>query len=190
MDLIAAGLGLLGALLVAVLACGLLLWRLGAILARRGREVALVEALTRFAAALDAAASDPRGLLTWVPLARAARRACPELFAELDAVWGAPFPISHEQIEAAHARWSAEWLAWERRHDAEYRLKAAAVAAESEQVGGEAAAVARDRLAALEQEKLERYQQRYEEYVRVSKALAALLEADERRASSGTGSGA
>ena len=34
----------------------------------------------------------------------------------------------------------------------------------------------RTRLAALEQQKLERYQQRYEEYIKTAKALAAVAE--------------
>ena len=40
--------------------------------------------------------------------------------------------------------------------------------------GGLPSPLLRTRLAAVEREKLERYQQRYEEYIRTAKALAAL----------------
>lgn len=146
----------------------------------------ILEALHGFAPALKAATRDPRALVVWAPLARAARQACPELFSQLDALWGDTFPLSARQIEEAHARWSAEWLAWERRHDARYKLRAAAIAAALERAGDAAAPVVRARLEALEQEKLERYQRRYEDYVRVSKALAALLERDGQPRVSGT----
>jgi hypothetical protein len=79
-------------------------------------------------------------------------------------------------VQAAHARCTADWLAWERSHDAEYKLRAAALeqalaaASESEKP------LARARLDAIEREKLERYQQRYEEYIRTAKALQALIE--------------
>ena len=36
------------------------------------------------------------------------------------------FPFTPDQVQAAHAQWTADWLAWERAHDAEYKLKAAA----------------------------------------------------------------
>jgi hypothetical protein len=95
-----------------------------------------------------------------------------------------------DQLQAAHARWSTDWLAWERLHDGEYKLKA--VMAENP---GDANAgsvrfqpdrdadgvhlqpdprVIRARVEAVEREKLDIYQRRYEEYVRVSKALQTL----------------
>ena len=116
--------------------------------------------------------SRPRALLEWQPLARAARELFPEEFAALDRAAGAAFPFSAEAIQAAHARWTAEWLGWERSHDAEYKVKAAAVERELAASGG--SPIVRARLEAVEREKLERYQRRYEEYVRTAKALQAL----------------
>ncbi len=79
-------------------------------------------------------------------------------------------------MKAAHARWTADWLAWERAHDAEYSLKTAQVQDEIDRVQGQASPLLRTRLAAVEQQKLERYQQRYEEYIKTAKALAAFAE--------------
>jgi hypothetical protein len=120
-----------------------------------------------------AADEDPRQILRWARLASTARRLFPEEFAELDRAAGHPFPFGKKDAEAAHARWTAEWLAWERTHHEDYKMRAAK--AESE-IGhlNEDPAIGRARLAAIEREKLERYQQRYEEYIRVAKALAAL----------------
>jgi hypothetical protein len=66
-------------------------------------------------------------------------------------------------------------LAWERTHEAAYTLKVA----EIEHELGEGSAISapphmRARLDAIEREKLDLYQRRYQEYVRVSKALQAL----------------
>jgi len=131
------------------------------------------EMLALFASGIDAARRDPRALLTWQPLASIARKLFPAEFAEIDAAAGSPFPFTTEQIQAAHARWSAEWLTWERAHDGEYKLRAAAAL---EELGDRAASqYGRTRLEAIEREKLERYQQRYEEYTRVSKALQTLM---------------
>jgi hypothetical protein len=135
--------------------------------ARRLRLMAL------FAAGIAQAADDPRALLIWQPLAESAHRLFPDDFAELDRAAGGVFPFSADAIQAAHARWSADWLAWERAHDAEYKLKAAAAEEELAACGG--LPIARARLEAVEREKLERYQKRYEEYTRVSKGLHALL---------------
>ncbi len=41
------------------------------------------------------------------------------------------FPFGPDQIQNAHARWTADWLAWELVHDTEYKLKAAAAEAPS-----------------------------------------------------------
>lgn len=177
--------GLLAGLAGAVL-LGLLL--LGRTIDRSSRTSVLLETLTAFAPALKETAEDPRALLVWMPLVRAARRACPEVFAQLDRLWGRPFPLSAQDIEEAHARWSAQWLAWESRHEAEYRMRAASIEAELRHARDEAATALRAQLDAVEHEKLERYQQRYEEYVRVSKALAALVESAPRGGLSGTGS--
>lgn len=124
-----------------------------------------------FAPGIEAVQRDPRALLVWQPLARTARRLQPDVFSALDAANDARFPFSNEQIEAAHARWTAEWLSWERRHDAEFRLKAAVA---SEDAARSGAPAARMKIDEIEREKIDGYQQRYEEYVRVSKALQSL----------------
>ena len=66
-----------------------------------------------------------------------------------------------------------EWLAWERTHDAECKLRVATVEHEL----GEAidTPFGRARLAAVDRDKLDRYQRRYEEYTRTAKALQALV---------------
>jgi hypothetical protein len=137
--------------------------------AARSRALALLQT---FSTGIAAANADPRALITWVPLARAARRLMPAEFALLDAASGASFPFNAEQVQAAHAQWTANWLAWERTHDAEYKLKAALL--EREIAAGESA-IARVRLEAVEREKLDLYQRRYQEYVQVAKALQALF---------------
>ena len=57
-----------------------------------------------------------------------------------------------------------------------YSLKTAEVQDEIESRAGQASPLLRTRLAAVEQQKLERYQQRYEEYIKTAKALAAFAE--------------
>jgi hypothetical protein len=136
--------------------------------AARSRALALLQT---FSTGVAAAHADPRALITWVPLARAARRLLPAEFALLDAAAGASFPFSVEEIQAAHARWTADWLAWERMHDAEYKLKAVVLERELAAGGSD---VARGRLEAVEREKLDLYQRRYQEYVQVAKALQSL----------------
>ena len=130
--------------------------------------------LTLFAPALAATQQDPRAFLVWQPLAKAARQLFPEEFATLDRAIGGTFPFTKERIEAAHSQWTADWLAWEYAHDAEYKLKVAVAEHELAAHGG--TAVARARLDAVEREKLELYQRRYAEYVRIAKALQALTE--------------
>jgi hypothetical protein len=78
-------------------------------------------------------------------------------------------------LKSAHARCSSDWLTWERAHDAEYSLKAAQVEDEISRAGA-ATPLLRTRLAAVEQQKLERYQQRYEEYIKTAKAFAAFVD--------------
>jgi hypothetical protein len=129
--------------------------------------------LAMFAPALSAADADPRAILVWQPLARTARQLFPGEFAQIDAAAGGTFPFTKERLEAAHAHWTADWLAWERTHDSEYKLKAAV--AEQELVAAGPSPVLRARLDAVEREKLELYQRRYAEYVRVAKALQALV---------------
>jgi hypothetical protein len=145
-----------------------------AILAARGDGAAdrTLRLMAMFSPALAAAEGDPRAVLVWEPLARAARRIFADEFAVLDRASESTFPFGAERIQAAHAKWTSDWLAWEKAHDAEYKLKTAV--AEHEAARTEDAALARQRVDAIEREKLERYQRRYEEYVRVSKALQAL----------------
>jgi hypothetical protein len=127
-----------------------------------------------FAPAIAAARSDPRALLAWQPLARTARQLWPDDFALLDRTSGSTFPFSAETVQAAHAQWTADWLAWECMHDAEYKMKAAEAEHELAASGG--APFVRAKLDAVEREKLDRYQRRYQEYVQVGKALQSLMQ--------------
>jgi hypothetical protein len=135
---------------------------------RRSRDEATLAALLAlFARASAETRDDPRRLLDWQPTVDLARRLFGASMARLDAAAGRPYPFGPAEATDAHARWTSAWLAWERAHDEEYRLKTHAAEAGE---GGDARAA----LAAIERDKLDRYQQRYEEYVRVSKALVAL----------------
>jgi hypothetical protein len=137
--------------------------------ASRGRSLMLLQLFTPGLAAVQA---DPRALLVWQPLAKTARQLFPAEFATLDRAAGATFPFTPDQLQAAHAQWTADWLAWEYAHDAEYKLKAAMV--EHEIGAQEASPLLRAKLDAVEREKLGLYQRRYQEYVRVAKALQAV----------------
>ena len=139
---------------------------------RLRRELILQQLVSTFAPAAARAQSDPRELLIWYPLAERLRGRFPGAFHLLDAP-GARFPFDPSQLAAAHARWTTEWLAWERAHDSEYRIKAVEQEQRDRRADSDPTA-ARSRQIEIEREKLERYQQRYEEYVRVSKALASL----------------
>ena len=164
--------------LVAVLGTGVVwaLWQLvsglRAAQESEARERSL-RLMTLFAPGVAAVAQDPRALLSWQPLALVARKLFPEECATLDRASGSTFPFSAECIQAAHSRWTTEWLAWEQAHSSEYRLKTAAIEATLQAPGG--SPDGRVRLDAVEREKLQRYQHRYEEYVRVGKALQAFL---------------
>jgi hypothetical protein len=168
------------ALVAALIVAGAVIWGAQAVArearawrAERAHERTL-RLLALFAPGVDAAAADPRALLTWQPLAAAARKMFPEEFAALDRAFGAPFPFSKERLQAAHARWTTEWLGWERSHDGEYKLKAATAEGDLQASGG--SPIVRARLEAIEREKLDLYQRRYEEYVRIAKALQAFIE--------------
>jgi len=141
--------------------------------AARGRSLQLLELFTR---GLAAAAADPRALLVWQPIARAARGLFPDETAAIDRAVGSTFPFGRDRLQAAHAAWTADWLAWERAHDADYKLKTAAI--EQEAAADRGSAIARARVDAVEREKLEKYQRRYEEYIRVAKALQAFIDED------------
>lgn len=138
----------------------------------RAREQTLT-LLQLFAPALAAAHVDPRAYLVWQPIAAIARHVFPAESAALDKAAGGSFPFTSAQLQAAHAQWTTDWLAWERAHDAEYKLKAAQAHAELAASGGSDAA--RLQLEAIEREKLDLYQRRYAEYVRIAKALQILI---------------
>jgi hypothetical protein len=165
-------------LLSAVIVAAALLWGLVQIVRElrasreermHGRALPIVQL---FAPAIEAVQDDPRALLVWQPLARTIRQLYPVESAAVDRASGGPFPFGRELMAAAHARWTADWLSWEHTHDTEYKLKVAVVEDEMAATGGDA--VGRARLEAIEREKLALYQRRYEEYVRVSKALQAM----------------
>jgi hypothetical protein len=167
-----ATLAALGAGIVAAVA----LWRLAATAERQRHELLVQHLLAMFGPAIAAVQQDPKELLAWYPLARESRALFPDAFAKLDKASGRTFPFSKDQVQAAHARCSAEWLAWERAHDAEFSLKTAQVEDEIARSGAPASPLLRTRLAAIDQQKLERYQQRYEEYIKTAKALAGFVE--------------
>ena len=154
----------------------IVLWRVGDELRRQRREATVQHVLATFAPAVVASHHDPKQLMVWYPVAQASRKLFPHAFRDIDAAAGGAFPFTKEQLKAAHARCTADWLAWERAHDAEYSLKVAEVQEAIDRAQGPASPLLRTRLAALEQQKLERYQQRYEEYIKTAKALAALTE--------------
>jgi hypothetical protein len=137
--------------------------------ASRAKTLALVEL---FAPAIRDAQTDPRALLVWQPLAKMVRQLFPVECSALDRASGAPFPFTPDHVHAAHAQWTTDWLTWERAHDADYKLKAAAI--EQELAAAGTSAVLRGKLDAVEREKLDSYQRRYSEYVRIAKALQAL----------------
>ena len=157
---------------------------------RRRREQALLQLLAGLGHAVVAARSDPEALVAWAEVARAARNAFPEASARLDAAAGGRFPFSPELVEAAHARWTADWLAWERQHDVEYKERVAAAEQALDAAAADEAAALQLRLAAVNQEKLQTYQERYEHYVRVGKAIGAIGEQLEAGPDGADGAGA
>ena len=141
---------------------------------QRRREELVVQLLGIFGPAIAQARRDPRDLTAWSEVAEAARKLFPEVFQQLDSVSGDKFPFSSALVEAAHARWTADWLAWERQHDLENKQRVSAVEAELDRGAERDVSLLRERLDAIEQEKLQTYQQHYEDYVRVGKAIAEL----------------
>ena len=144
---------------------------------RRRLEQAVQNLLAALGPAVVAARVDPEALVAWAAVARTARGAFPEACARLDAAAGGRFPFSADLVEAAHARWTADWLAWERQHDIKYKERVAAAEQAWDAAAEHEAAACRLRLAAVNQEKLQTYQERYEHYVRVGKAIGDQLEA-------------
>ena len=139
---------------------------------RQHRERLIAALLTSIAPA--AARADPRELCGWQRVAVSARAFFPDVVAEIESRTGERFPFPRETVEEAHARWTAEWLAWERRHDADFRQRSSALEAELDAAGEIGSPAGRARMAALDDEKLQAYQHRYEEYVRIGNGLAAL----------------
>lgn len=164
-------------LIVAVAVLGIAIGlRIRALVASARRSADVHALLQTFGPAQAAVLNDPRQLVAWYPLAEAARKLFPAAFGALDEATGTRFPFSKEIVERAHARVSSDWLAWEKAHDEEYRLKAAAAEEAMTRASGQEAVVARARLERIQHEKIERYQQRYEEYVRDSRGLQALIQ--------------
>ena len=118
---------------------------------------------------------DPRELLLWFPVAEASRRMFPEAFQRLDSAFESRFPYSESHVQEVHARWTTDWLSWERAHDFTYKLKKTEAEQELVEVNEGETSVGRARLAKLEREQLSVYQERYEDYVKTSKALEALM---------------
>ena len=141
---------------------------------RRQRQSALLEMLALFGPSVARVQVEPRELVPWSQVATSARALFPEAFRELDEASGGHFPFSPDLIESVHARWTTQWLAWERDHDLEYKRRGAELEVELEGESPARSSVLRARLAEVEQEKLLRYQERYEEYVRVGKAIGGL----------------
>jgi hypothetical protein len=136
------------------------------------RDAQIQTLLSTFGPLAERVRADPRLLLAWSPVAETARGLFPEAFRDIEAAAGDRFPFGRGLVESAHARWTADWLEWERTNDVEYRERSAALEAELDQSPEAVAKAARARLETLERERLERYQRRYEEYVGVSRALA------------------
>ena len=87
---------------------------------RRNRTLAI---LRLFSTGQSASQEDPRALLTWQPLAMAARKLCPAEFAELDRAFGSEFTVLYRGEELGRMR-----LAVPGRHNILNALAAVAVA--------------------------------------------------------------
>ena len=162
------------ALFTVVILCGAIGLKLVLIQLGRREDAQFFWLISTFGPVLERMQSDPRVLLTWHPLAESIRQRFPEAFSLLDNGEYHHFPFSAAHVEQAHARWTAAWLTWEREHDAEFRQRGREV---ETKFAGDIETVAHRRRAELEhleRERLERYQRHYEDYVQVSKALAAL----------------
>ena len=115
-------------------------------------------------------AADPRALLVWQPLARAVARLFPSECAALDAAAGGTFPFTPDQFRRrTRAGPPTGW----RGSGARCRIQAEGGREQEVNASGGSPA-ARRRLDAVEREKLDLYQRRYQEYVQVAKALQAL----------------
>ena len=140
---------------------------------RHRRDDQLLALVAMFGPVVERARHDPRVLLTWYPTAEGLRQAFPDVFDVLGQGQRG-YPFSPADLEAAHAKWTADWLDWERSHDAEYREKSLVLETSLQHATDETATALNARVSALEREKLGDYQRRYEEYVKVSRGLADL----------------
>ncbi len=147
---------------------------------RRRQHREHLAALLLTALAPAAARGEPRDLLALRSVADTVHRMFPDAVGAIEQQTGEGFPFAQDVIDDAHARWTAEWLAWEHRHDAEFKQRASVLEAELLDAGNETPA-GRARLASLEDEKLQAYQRRYEEYVRIGNGLTALKERENVR---------
>lgn len=169
---------LLAALGLGIVAQCAVVWGLVRIAgAVRAREAELAGAralqlLSLLAPSVKATYDDPAAILSWHPIVVTARALFPVECAQLDRAAGSPFPFGPDRIQDAHTRWTADWLTWEQAHNGSFKLKVAEAQAELAAMGTD---LARARLDAIEREKLDAYQARYGQYVRMSKALQALM---------------
>ena len=156
-------------------------------LRKQRKDAQVLGLLSTFASTAKEVRSDPRLLLVHYPVVVAARRCFPDAFSALEEPQSKSFPLGSLEIEEAHARWTAEWLEWERSHESEYQRKAAVLNSELVNTTDARMPALRAELEAVEQQKLDLYQHRYEEYVGVSRALAKLTEAPEGQRANGDG---
>ena len=143
---------------------------------QRRREELLLRLAVTFAPAIANARKNPSAFVAWSGIASRVRKLFPEEFRQLDSAGNGRFPFSRDLIDAVHAQWTTEWLTWERQHDLEYKQRTQSLELESEGLDGRSSEIIRSRIEVIEQEKLQRYQERYEEYVRIGKAIADLEE--------------
>ena len=153
---------------------------------QRRREQILIHLLATFGPAMVTGRRDPESFVVWAEIAGVARVIFPEAFVQLDTAVGGRFPFSPEVVEAVHARWTADWLAWERQHDLDYKGRASAVEVALAEGADDEVLNLRTQLSSINQEKIQTYQDRYESYVRISKAIRALEDPRNGRRAAGS----
>ena len=152
---------------------------------RQHREQVAALLLTSVGPAV--ARADGRELLGWRSVATALREVLPDAVRDHRAGHGSsPFRFRGRSSTTPTPAGRPTGSRGNGRHDIRFRQRASALEAELRGSGRVDTASGQARLAALDDEKLQDYQCRYEEYVRVGKALAALAEGGpEPRASAG-----
>jgi len=143
---------------------------------RLRQERAIQSFLATFGSAKASASNDPKQLLVWEPLAETSRGLFPGAFRAIDKATGYRFPFSKELLQEAHDKWTGAWLAWEVSHDEEYRFKKDLLNQELKLASEDEAERLKVRLSHMQNEKIQRYQARYEEYIRTAKSLQALIQ--------------